>query len=886
MSNRSISRLALVPLCMLAAASPAPAARIEGQLYGTTFLSSNPNDRPTWQAYYSIYSESAVDASFPPAGLAVSASFTMDAPAFPTPTTEPDYAASFSSLTLRLPGYADPFEWLRRAPTPSPLWVFDGAAAPTIVLDDPYPVAGKGMVKPGTVDGMGAFSYALRFSDEASTRGNINGAAASGFTTYSFGWNVPADAFPGAPVWNNVLGDTRWTGRFLLTASLQQEEPVGGNAPIYFSRTLPINFVVDRLVVRTDLAAIRSSGPVSPCVADPVRTDCLQPVGLPATAFAVATPMVVGFAPGERASLVIEGGAQMTAPQITVDRGGLLSMSGGLTSDSQLTLATTLRVRDGEVQIAGSAKLRVDGAPPPPPPGTSFQSFASVGLGYGGGSALVEVFGSGSELVVSQAGASLAVGTINSADVAGSGVLRADQLALVRTPLLEVGFNGGQGTVEARGGSWIDVYNPAATPVGARLFVGRGGGLGEVFVDGRVADGTRSLLSVRGPSSQAIIGGYNPAASNFAGGGTGSLVVRNGGVARINNLLLVGSGPTGGLPAGKAVPQGELQVLSGGKVEVLGYAEPATNRPALYAGVWGGDGKIVVDGADSTLSVLGADPVVAIDAGQLDAGTAGLGGTGRLEVRNGGLLQIGDAGPGRLLIGARGELVVDNATVLVGANGLQGRTDIHGTARLLSGTTFRSTLTEVHNGGSLCGRAYVIGEVKGSGETALLCPGSSPGQLVIEGRLTWNQGIIELEVESDGSGGFRTDSLLLVGADADDVSLAGAQLRFVFLGNTDPRAFAASALNTPGTFFQLQTAAGPVGLDALVPWATLFAGSTVSAVAEGYAITDFDYDIESGFTAMQAVPVPEPSTLVLTVLGVLAVAARVRRQGQMAGRLG
>jgi hypothetical protein len=58
----------------------------------------------------------------------------------------------------------------------------------------------------------------------------------------------------------------------------------------------------------------------------------------------------------------------------------------------------------------------------------------------------------------------------------------------------------------------------------------------------------------------------------------------------------------------------------------------------------------------------------------------------------------------------------------------------------------------------------------------------------------------------------------------------------------------------------------------------------VSASAEGYTITAFDYDIETGFTAMQAVPVPEPSMLVLSVLGVLAVAARVSRHGRLAAR--
>jgi hypothetical protein len=889
MRHRLLPRLSLITVCALAAAEPASAVRTEVALFGTT-VQSNDNFAE-WTVGSGGNQWTARD-FFPPNGLPLHLVFTMDSPVFPTPAGVRD-PAKLTTLSL---GAFDLSNWLAQAQPPGH-FPFFGGTAPAINLGTSF-TDGLGFVQDVRYSELDRrlFGYLAR---SESTSGTLNGQPASGVTQVGFGWQVAGDTPPAVPPWFVAVNTTPWTGTWAASASLFETAAPPEHRQ-YFTRSFQGAFRVDRTVVRTDAAAIRSSGPVSPCVADPAAAGCLLPVGLLGTTFAVASAMTVGAIAGDRGRLFIEGGAQMTAPQITVDRGGLLAVTGGLDAASQLTLATALRVRDGEVQIVGGGKLRVDGAPPPPP-GGSFQSFASVGLGYGGGSALVEVFGSGSELVVSQAGASLAVGTINSADVAGSGVLRTDQFGLVRTPILEVGFNGGLGTVDVLGGSWVDVYNPVAAPVGARLFVGRGGGLGEVFVDGRAADGTRSLLSVRGPSSQAIIGGYNPAASNFAGGGTGSLVVRNGGVARINNLLLVGSGPTGGLPAGKAVPQGELQVLSGGKVEVLGYAEPATNRPALYAGVWGGNGKIVVDGADSTLSVLGADPVVAIDAGQLDAGTAGLGGTGRLEVRNGGRLQVGDAGVGRLIIGARGELIVDNAAVRIASNGRFGVTHIYGTAQLTNGFSFVSEESFVHDGGALRmdgdiegaltiedgGTLHVNGQINGDliiQKGGQMFIGSSPGQLVVNGSLDWTEGLIELEVEADGNGGFRTDRLVMVGAEAGDIVLTGAQLRFVFLGDTDPRQFAASALNTPGTFFQLQTDAGPVGLDALVPWSTLFAGSTVSASAEGYTITAFDYDIETGFTAMQAVPVPEPSMLVLSVLGVLAVAARVSRHGRLAAR--
>ena len=94
-------------------------------------------------------------------------------------------------------------------------------------------------------------------------------------------------------------------------------------------------------------------------------------------------------------------------------------------------------------------------------------------------------------------------------------------------------------------------------------------------------------------------------------------------------------------------------------------------------------------------------------------------------------------------------------------------------------------------------------------------------------------GRLLMEVESDGHGGFNTDHLIF--RNGSTVSLAGVDVRFRFLGTTDPGAFKARACSTINNFFQGQDA---LGQNVNLPGAT-FDGATFSAQSDAFTFTSF-----------------------------------------------
>ena len=215
--------------------------------------------------------------------------------------------------------------------------------------------------------------------------------------------------------------------------------------------------------------------------------------------------------------------------------------------------------------------------------------------------------------------------------------------------------------------------------------------------------------------------------------------------------------------------------------------------------------------------------------------------------------------------------VADNSTIAAGYVGIgRNKTGNGGTGTLIvNGSTLTAPTIEIGTSGFLGGNGTIIGNIVNYG---IVSPGNSPGTLTIDGSfINALGGRLLLEVETDGQGGFNTDHLIF--GNGSTIDMTGLDIRFHFLGATDPNAFKATGLFNINQFFQGKDAQGQLGN--LAPSA--FSGATFGVQSDSYNFSNFAFSVEGG-ASFTAAPVPEPSTYAMLLAGLGLIASVVRRR--------
>lgn len=274
----------------------------------------------------------------------------------------------------------------------------------------------------------------------------------------------------------------------------------------------------------------------------------------------------------------------------------------------------------------------------------------------------------------------------------------------------------------------------------------------------------------------------------------------------------------------------QVQVLDGGLLQALPSAAGASTRLELGNG---GSFEGTVQGAGSRIVVDGNDPGAVVRLAS--------GGEALLRILDGGLLQ---ASAGELRVGADGgsaRLHVDAGAVSMGSGRI-----VLGADGILSG-----------NG------VFSAAEIVSAG---LLSPGDSPGELHLGGTFRAQAGSrLLLEVQDNGHGGYDIDRVLF----GDVPDLAGLAIEFSFLGQTDPRAFAASGQWDIDRFVLVDGQPLPD---------SAFDGVGFTARADAFRIDGFAYSAAGGarFSA-SGLPLPGSLALVAAALAAAAAGRRPRR---------
>lgn len=566
--------------------------------------------------------------------------------------------------------------------------------------------------------------------------------------------------------------------------------------------------------------------------------------------------------------------------------------------------------RDGaygrlDIEGAGSA-LRVNGtASAAASGGVAFNPLMDIGRN--GGTGVVSVTGGGTleiaaELAL-QVGPQLSVGreanssgtllisgTGSTARVSARSSGSAGSAEAVN-PLVRVGREGA-GFLNITGGGQLLIDGQAlSTPTDSRstsLFIGGSsdtapGGRGIALVSGLGSEirltGNDTYIGVgHGPQSF----GQLTIADQASVSAIGMNVGRSGGVGvlSVNNATLNFSGQqTGGtlsgafLSIGRSGGVGVATIDNGSQVTIhnLGSLGATLNLGGSGSGPLG-DGTLTLSGG-SRISIEAA-------AGKASM-TVARDGTGLMRIKGGSSVEVlgGGVFVGRLT-GSDGTLLMSEGSSLT--------TSWLGVARdkTSTGSVDGGTGTLVVNNSTLTADTIVIGTngfLGGSGTIrgnvinyGIFSPGNSPGQMHIDGGFSAAAGSrLVLEVESDGLGGFSTDSLLF--GEGSALDLAHLAVEFRFLGSTDPNAFQAGGGFSIDTFFQMADGAG--GSHGLDP--ASFAGATFTAQADAYQFNSFSFSAAGG-AVFSAQPVPEPGMgwMALAGSGFLALVLRRRAQSR------
>ena len=515
---------------------------------------------------------------------------------------------------------------------------------------------------------------------------------------------------------------------------------------------------------------------------------------------------------------------------------------------------------------------------------------ASASVGMQGGSGSLAITGGGALelrgatfqfLAMGQAGGAFA-GSQGSLQVHGAGS-RLDYLVPVPTTgsanaALQVG-TGGTGSAEVSSGGRVrmamDGIGAAGNTVSGQLTIGVGSPTTGVTGSGTMTiRGLDSLVDIAMPNSFVTVGQGTGNPNGI--GGTGVLNIVSGGELRSTMLRLghlnngigtlamnAGTVTLGASLANSPAPQNGPFMTVGSNTGSLGTAglgansrlilsAPAGSTATLHIASNGGTGVIAVNGG-STVQLNADAGLARASIGRVGSGLATFSGTGTTLSVPGGQVLVGEFTNGMGILRVEDGAEVSAAYIGVGstpgADGGVGQFIVNGSSIV------RATTIEIGARGFVGGSGTLVGNVINRG---VFNPGNSPGTMTIDGSFSNAAGgRLVLEVESDGNGGFVTDRLVFAGAVPD---LAGVQVSFSFLGDTNPLAFLSAGLFDIGNFLR-------VGETPLAP--ALLAGASYSASSSAYQITNFSYSPQAG-ASFVATPVPEPATWLLWAVAGLA----------------
>ena len=300
------------------------------------------------------------------------------------------------------------------------------------------------------------------------------------------------------------------------------------------------------------------------------------------------------------------------------------------------------------------------------------------------------------------------------------------------------------------------------------------------------------------------------------------------------------------------------------------------------------------------MTVSGGSKVLV--TGTNDLLIVGRNGTGSLTITGGSTVDVahGLGSTGQTFVGAipasfsstaplSGILTVTNGATLNAGSLLgiasDGVKDSSGTGVVVfKGGTINATNVVIGANGVFDSTGTVNGNVTNKGGT--ISPGAPPDKLQINGNFAQTGGKINLEVDSDGHGGFLTDKLVF--ENGVDFGVTGATISFHFLDDADPNAFAADGLFNLDTFFRFANADGSneVPLSSEIPGLldTVFVDDTYIATADSFNITLFGFDPNTGVTELVATPTPEPASaglLTTALIGFLGLGYARRRQHRL-----
>lgn len=486
---------------------------------------------------------------------------------------------------------------------------------------------------------------------------------------------------------------------------------------------------------------------------------------------------------------------------------------------------------------------------------------------------------------------------------------------------------GSSGTLNLVGaGSVLSISSASVLPGG-----GPGEALNPVMRVGREGSGALNITAgakllmdggavstvANSRSTSLLIGGV----SDVANGGSGTALVSGAG----SEIRLTGSDTYIGVGHGPQ-SQGHLSVMDQASVSAIGmnvgrfggvgvvdldHASLSFSGQQTGSTLSGAFLSIGRSGGTGTVNLGNASVVTLSNPGNLGA-SVGLGGTsngplgdGRLFMSGGSLLSlqaapglasltVGRDGTGLMavqgstvdvaggnvyvgrLAGASGNLLLSDGASLTAAwvgigRNRSGNSDVDGGSGslIVNASTLTADTLVIGSHGYLGGSGLIVGNVVNHG---VFNPGNSPGTMRIDGGFSAaSDGTLILEVEADGHGGFKTDSLVF--GSGTSLDLAHLNVQFRFLGATDPNAFQASGQFNVDHFFTGLDAQGQAhGVDH-----QNFSGASFSALSDHFAIQNFSFTADGG-AHFVAQAVPEPTTFWMLLAGGAVLGFRARCQ--------